>query len=524
MKKKHPESISKSFSDRPNAAAPAADSPVSDQEFLEASSAGGETQRGDILAHVLNQHAIVSVADAKGRITYVNDKCVECSGYSKSELMGNDHRILKSDAHPPEFYAEMWRTIVGGKTWTGEIKNIKKTGEPYWVKATIVPRLDGAGRPVEYVSIRTDISREKAAEETRAQQETFDLSEAEVYMFWADTLRFFYVNKKAQEHWRLDSVEFFQKTPLDVTNEFKKEEFLEVLNSLASGEKKNVIFRRNMTSPEGVKCPVEFRVQLVNPDGRRARFITIIRDMSETLQAEKAKSEFIANMNHELKTPLTTLKGAIDLLKSGYAGDIPEKALNLFRVADRSRIRLEELIGDLLDAQAIENGQTISSLEKVDLSQVIEDAIGVVAGPFKEKDVRVFFFGTEGPVWVIGDRHRLRQAMKNLLSNAVKFSIQRGKVEVSLHVEEETVLVLIKDYGIGMPEEVRSRVFEKFTQADMSDRRASGGAGLGLSIVKAIIEDHGGTIECDSTSGKGTMFSVALKKCQDEEHALKATG
>lgn len=522
MNKKDPEKTSPPLSDRLDASTPSAG--VSDKGFHAGSSAGSETQRSDFLAHVLDQHAIVCITDAKGRITYVNDKCVESNGYSKLELMGKDHRILKSDGHPPEFYAEMWRTIAGGETWTGEIKNIGKNGEPFWVKTTIVPRLDDTGMPVEYISIKTDISKEKAAEETRAQQETFDLSEAEVYMFWADTLKFFYMNKKAQEHWRLNSNEFFQKTPLDVTNEFKKGEFLELLNSLASGKKRNVIFRRNLTSSEGVKYPVEIRIQLIRPDGRRARFIAIIRDRSEALQAEKAKSEFIANMNHELKTPLTALKGAIDLLKSGNSGEIPEKAINLIRVADRSRIRLEELIGNLLDAERIQKGYPTSRLETVDLSQVIENTIAEISGISKEKGIRIFSFGTEKPVYVVGDEGRLLQVMKNLLSNAVKFSSRRGKAEVSLHVEEETVLVLVKDFGIGMPEEIRSRIFEKFTQADMSDRRASGGAGLGLSIVKAIIEDHGGTIECDSTSGKGTMFSVSLKKCQDGEAALRATG
>ena len=267
MKEKGPEITSNPLSDRLDESTLSAGAGVlvSDPGFHAGSFSGSETQRGDFLAHVLDQHAIVCITDAKGRITYVNDKCVESNGYSKLELMGENHRILKSGDHPPEFYADMWRTIAGGDTWTGEIKNIAKNGKPFWVKTTIVPRVDETGVPVEYVSIKTDISKEKAAEETRAQQETFDLSEAEVYMFWADTLKFFYMNKKAQEHWRLNSTEFFQKTPLDVTKDSQKAEFLKLLNSLASGEEKNVIFRRNMTSPEGRKYPAEFRLQLIQP-------------------------------------------------------------------------------------------------------------------------------------------------------------------------------------------------------------------------------------------------------------------
>lgn len=119
----------------------------------------------DFQKHALDEHAIVSITDTKGRITYINDRFCEISGYSREELMGNNHRLLKSGEHGTDLYRDLWGTISRGGTWHGEIKNRKKSGEHYWVQATIVPFLTEHGKPFRYVSIRTDITNRKEAEE-----------------------------------------------------------------------------------------------------------------------------------------------------------------------------------------------------------------------------------------------------------------------------------------------------------------------------------------------------------------------
>jgi len=140
-----------------------------------------------LLADVLNEHAIVSIADSAGNITYVNDQFTEISGYSLSELIGKNHRLLKSGIHSPEFYQEIWDTLLGGKAWHGEVCNRKKNGSLYWVRATIKPVLDSNGLPIQYISIRTDITELKAAEAKLQKKAELQLMIAEISRDLLDT-------------------------------------------------------------------------------------------------------------------------------------------------------------------------------------------------------------------------------------------------------------------------------------------------------------------------------------------------
>ncbi len=117
------------------------------------------------LEYALNEHAIVSIANVAGDITYVNDKFCEISGFSRKELIGKNHKIVKSDEHSDEFFVDMWKTITSGRTWQGEIKNINKTGNYYWVKTTIIPNLNEKGKPYQYLGIRTEITERKETEQ-----------------------------------------------------------------------------------------------------------------------------------------------------------------------------------------------------------------------------------------------------------------------------------------------------------------------------------------------------------------------
>jgi diguanylate cyclase (GGDEF)-like protein/PAS domain S-box-containing protein len=125
--------------------------------------------------HALDEHAIVSIADVAGDIIYANDRFCSISGYDREELVGKDHKIIKSDEHPDEFFVDIWKTISNGHTWHGEIKNTSKTGNNYWVKAAIVPNLDDKGKPLQYIGVRTDITEAKENEEKLKLTSHYDL-------------------------------------------------------------------------------------------------------------------------------------------------------------------------------------------------------------------------------------------------------------------------------------------------------------------------------------------------------------
>ncbi len=223
--------------------------------------------------------------------------------------------------------------------------------------------------------------------------------------------------------------------------------------------------------------------------------------------AYDVKSQFVSVVSHELRTPLTSINGALGLLRTGAYANDPEKARSILDVAHKNSMRLSALINDLLDLQKLEAGQMSYSFERVDLPDLIDESIESMTGFAETYGVRIVFAPT-APVWINADRARIQQVLDNLLSNAVKFSHRGGRVDVVLETGPTGTRISIRDYGTGIPDGARDKVFGKFSQVDSSDRRAHGGTGLGLSIAQEIVQAHGGSIDYTSTIGKGTTFTV----------------
>jgi len=187
---------------------------------------------------VLDEHAVVSITDVSGKITYVNDKFCEISGYHREELLGRNHRIVKSTAHSGGFFRDMWRTIVNGNTWQGMIENRTKAGASYWVQTTIMPLLNEKGKPEQYISIRTDVSDRIRAQKGLAHfKHILDQTLDCVFLFDSRTLRFMYVNLGAVEQVGYTESELLAMTPLDIKPEFDESRFRETMAPLIGGER-----------------------------------------------------------------------------------------------------------------------------------------------------------------------------------------------------------------------------------------------------------------------------------------------
>ncbi len=254
------------------------------------------------------------------------------------------------------------------------------------------------------------------------------------------------------------------------------------------------------------RCSTEFDAK-----GNPVKSMGTVQDITERMAVETAKNQFISLISHELKTPLTSIKGSLDLITAGATGRVPDKAKNLIDIARRNGDRLMSLVNDLLDLEQLESGQMLFNMCQTDLTTLISEAVESCQGYADGYEVSIIAPAVGHPVYVHGDHGRLMQVMANLISNAVKFSNKGGKVVVSLVIDEPNVRVLVQDQGQGIPEKAKNTIFDRFTQADTSDTRQKTGSGLGLNITKSIVEKHGGTIGFESQIGVGTAFYFDLE-------------
>lgn len=239
-------------------------------------------------------------------------------------------------------------------------------------------------------------------------------------------------------------------------------------------------------------------------------FLGIASDISERKKIDRMKNEFISTVSHELRTPLTSIRGSLGLVAGGVAGEIPVQAKGLIDIAYKNSERLVRLINDILDVEKIESGKMDLELKQQDLMPIIEQSIEANRAYGVTYGVTFEITAAMPDAQVKVDHDRLMQVMANLLSNAAKFSPANGKVEIAVRPGKLGARVMVSDRGTGIPETFRSRIFQKFSQADSSDTRQKGGTGLGLSISKAIIEKIGGEIGFENTAGGGTVFYFEL--------------
>jgi signal transduction histidine kinase len=238
--------------------------------------------------------------------------------------------------------------------------------------------------------------------------------------------------------------------------------------------------------------------------------VTVFMDMTAQRQLAAAQSDFISTVSHELRTPFTSIRGSLALLVGGVAGPLPERVRPLVEIALRNSERLLILINDLLDIQRLESGNMELSLQELELTPLVEQALEDNNAFASQLGVTFRLFRGEAGLRVRVDPNRLLQLMANLLSNAAKFSPLEGTVEIGVERHSGWARVSVRDQGRGIPPEFRSRIFSRFAQADSSSTREKGGTGLGLSICKALIERMGGFISFTTLIGEGTTFFFDL--------------
>lgn len=234
------------------------------------------------------------------------------------------------------------------------------------------------------------------------------------------------------------------------------------------------------------------------------------QEIEELKKMEAFRREFIADVSHELKTPIFAAQGFVHTLLDGAIKDKSVRTKFLKRAA-KSLDGLDILVQDLLTLSQIETGEIKMYFEYFDIKSLAEDVLDQFENKAEKKEIRLGFAANiSEKIIVIGDRQRINQVLNNLISNAIKYSSENSTVELGFEITDNHVVTYVSDNGEGIPSEDVDRIFERFYRVDKSRSREKGGTGLGLAIVKHILEEHQSKIEVKSVYGKGSTFSFKL--------------
>ncbi|HEX9750876.1 MAG TPA: ATP-binding protein [candidate division Zixibacteria bacterium] len=248
---------------------------------------------------------------------------------------------------------------------------------------------------------------------------------------------------------------------------------------------------------------------LLDEAGHNAGAVAVLHDVSELRRLEQVRRDFVANVSHELKTPITAIQGLVETLLDDSGTDGPTRQKFLERVRHQSE-RLSNLATDLLSLSRLEADHSLLEPLSLDWRSVITESITALGPLSQKRGVLIRSVLNPLPVEVIGDRETLRQVIDNLLDNAIKHTPSGGQVTVSLSGDRNRATLEVTDTGIGIDPVHQERIFERFYRVDTARSREMGGTGLGLAIVKHVVLAHSGTVTVDSTPGHGSTFRVTL--------------
>jgi|688.fasta_scaffold81034_2 PAS domain S-box-containing protein len=283
---------------------------------------------------------------------------------------------------------------------------------------------------------------------------------------------------------------------------------LDYFSALQKGEVTKVL-ENEVMGKDGTVRDFVWSVQWSNS---RQTYFCVAHDVTETKNLEKMKQAFVAMVSHDLRSPLCSILAYTELLEKGIYGELTETGMTSLQNVNGSVTRLIELVSDLIDIERLESGNLQLNLHDVPIGQIFEASIHAVSALASSNEIELQ--SAPGNVIVHVDESRMVQVLVNLLSNAIKFSPNNAVVKLEAVEAPEVVTVAVVDQGRGIPADQLGLVFERFKQVQASDSANRKGSGLGLSICKAIIEQHGGKIGVDSQLGEGSRFWIQLPRAR----------
>lgn len=453
----------------------------------------------------LSAHAITVTTNRKGTVTEVNENFTAALGHAPADVEGRNLRTLVAPGQQDVTGAILRRTRQG-KSWHGDVRVTATDGAVRILGTTVMPMRDARGRHFKTVWLATDMTKQRLGEEEQQLMRCIELLPDDVYMVDPSSERIVYMNGTARHRLGLDSDTERARALCAASEHCCVSAILEACRPRLSGAPESTA-RFEVTCDGAV---MEAHLQIVETADRHRRAVIVLRDISERRKAEEIRENFMMMMTHELRTPLTSVKGAIQLMTSGAAGGLEPGVQSMMRIAEKNSERLLRLVNDMLDLGKLEAGKMEFEMQPVEVHALISDAVESNRDYAAQLGVTLHADMPEAALHTHGDTGRLHQVLANLLSNAAKFSGEGGLVGITARPVGDMVRISVTDTGPGIPESARATLFDPFTQVGRSDGANPNGTGLGLTIVKAIVEKHGGAVDFRSETGKGTTFHIDL--------------
>ncbi|MFD2744337.1 MULTISPECIES: PAS domain-containing sensor histidine kinase [Sphingobacterium] len=463
-------------------------------------------------------------------IIYCNKSFERISGYSRKEIIGHNCRFLQRDDREQKVREELREAVKQGKPVNVEIRNYTKSGELFWNELYVSPITDDRGQVTHFIGVQNDVSaRKKAEQELRMERElmeekvkerTASLQLSEEYLksivetvresllVLDSDLKVLTANEEFMRTFKVNRAETINKKLYDLGNgQWDIEALKELLEKILPTNNPVLDFEVQHNFPHIGHKLMLLNAHRIELEGTyKDRILLAIEDITDRRAIELRKDDFLAVASHELKTPLTTIKGYIQVATRLLPKKSDAKLLNIMDKANVQLDRLNRLIAELLDVSKIQSGNLEVHRDKFDFNNMVREAVDAIK---RATDSHEIILSGRIDRSYVGDEAQLSQVVNNLLANAIKYSPKAKKIEVSLSVISKYIKFSVRDFGMGISLNDQKKIFERFYRVRHIQHQFPG-MGIGLYICEQIIEQHGGTLWVDSEIDKGSIFSFTL--------------